>query len=158
VVKQHVCRLLGYPVPDSFRKTQPRFPGQLFDTYVQKSNNLQVWNEELAPTRRYVLIRVSGRDVVTKVKVVTGDALAQLDTTGTLTQKYQARCDAGLQPTELIVAADTALLRPFTSATADLRRLATPVSHPRSGELLPIAVLFKRLAHLVNTIFLRHGP
>lgn len=27
VVKQHVCRVLGYPVPSSFRKTQPRFPG-----------------------------------------------------------------------------------------------------------------------------------
>ena len=59
VVKGHVCRALGYPVPSSFRKTQPRFPGQFFDTYVQKSNNLQVWNEELSPTRRYVLIRVS---------------------------------------------------------------------------------------------------
>ena len=47
VVKEHVCRSLGYPVPSSFKKTQPRFPGQLFDTYVQKSNHLQVWNEEL---------------------------------------------------------------------------------------------------------------
>jgi hypothetical protein len=32
VVKEHVCRALGYPVPTSFRKTQPRFPGQYFDT------------------------------------------------------------------------------------------------------------------------------
>lgn len=65
VVKQHVCRALGYPVLSSFRKTQPRFPGQFFDTYVQKSNNLQVWNEELAPTRRYVIVRVREDDGIT---------------------------------------------------------------------------------------------
>lgn len=40
VIKEHVCRALGYPVPSSFKRTQPRFPGQMFDTYVQKSNNL----------------------------------------------------------------------------------------------------------------------
>src|SRR5262249_55986034 len=51
VAKAQVCELLGYPVPKSFRKTQPRFPGQMFDTYVQKSNNLQVWNEDLAASR-----------------------------------------------------------------------------------------------------------
>src|SRR6185437_11549855 len=84
VVKERVCGVLGYPIPASFRKTQPRFPGQMFDTYTQKSNNLQVWNEELEPTRRYVLIRVANDDVVTRVKVVTGDTLALLDTTGTL--------------------------------------------------------------------------
>lgn len=32
VVKKAVCEALGYPVPSSFRKTQPRFPGQNFDT------------------------------------------------------------------------------------------------------------------------------
>ena len=65
VVKEHVCRALGYPVPSSFKKSKPRFPGQLFDTYVQKANNLQVWNEELSPARRYVLIRVSeGAEIV----------------------------------------------------------------------------------------------
>src|SRR5262249_22706779 len=89
LVKEHVCRALGYPVPKSFKKTQLRFPGQCFDTYAQKSNNLQVWNEELASTRRYILLRVSANDLITRVKVVTGDTLALLDTTGTLTQKYQ---------------------------------------------------------------------
>ena|SRR6266566_138290 len=44
VLKQHVCGVLGYPIPPSFKKTQPRFPGQLFDTYGQKANNLQVYN------------------------------------------------------------------------------------------------------------------
>lgn len=27
VVKEAVCEALGYPVPKSFKKTQPRFPG-----------------------------------------------------------------------------------------------------------------------------------
>lgn len=153
VAKEHVCRVLGYPIPASFVKSQPRFPGQLFDTYVQKSNNLQVWNEELSSTRRYVLIRLSPDDVVTKVKVVTGDTLATLDTTGTLTQKYQARCITGAAKTELISAEDTALLRPFTAADVDLKHVATPISYPSPGALLPIAVLYARLSLLVDSTF-----
>lgn len=153
VAKKHVCRVLGYPVPSSFLKTQPRFPGQLFDTYVQKSNNLQVWNEELSPTRRYVLIRLSSDDVIARIKVVTGDTLAELDTTGTLTQKYQARCVTGAAKAELIAAEDTALLRPFVAADVDLKHLATPVSHPTAGALLPIAVLYTRLTRLIDSTF-----
>jgi len=34
VVKQKICETLGYPIPKSFKKTQPRFPGQNFDTYT----------------------------------------------------------------------------------------------------------------------------
>ena len=51
VVKTAICKALGYPVPPSFRKTRPRFPGQNFDVYVQKSDNLQIWNEALAAGR-----------------------------------------------------------------------------------------------------------
>ncbi len=36
VVKERICDVLGYPRPKSFQKVQPRFPGQMFDTYVQK--------------------------------------------------------------------------------------------------------------------------
>lgn len=67
----------------------------MFDTYAQKSNNLQVWNEELSPSRRYVILRVDELDKIARVKVVNGEELAQLDTTGTLTQKYQARLIPG---------------------------------------------------------------
>jgi hypothetical protein len=153
VAKEHVCRVLGYPVPASFLKTQPRFPGQFFDTYVQKSNNLQVWNEELSPTRRYVLIRLSATDEIIKVKVVTGDTLAELDTTGTLTQKYQARCITGTASTELIEADDTTLLRPFVSVGVDLKQTATPVSYPTAGTLLPVRTVYERLSPLVGTTF-----
>lgn len=156
VVKGEVCRALGYPIPETFRKTQPRFPGQLFDTYVQKSDNLQVWNEELSPTRRYVIIQVKSDDTIGRVKVVTGDELAKLDTTGTLTQKYQARCIPGETPIELIAAADTAELQPFVSATASTK-CSSPVLHPAAGELLPIAAVFDRLRSLVGRRFADSG-
>lgn len=153
VVKEHVCRALGYPVPSGFKKTQPRFPGQFFDTYAQKSNNLQVWNEELAPTRRYVIIRVGEGDVITKVKVVTGDTLALLDTTGTLTQKYQARLITSEAKAELIADEDTELLRPFVRPGVDLAAVASPVNHPRAEQLLPIREIFERLKSLVGEGF-----
>jgi hypothetical protein len=157
IVKEHVCRTLGYPVPASFKKTQPRFPGQLFDTYVQKSNNLQVWNEDLAPTRRYVIIRVDENNAITKVKVVTGDSLALLDTTGTLTQKYQARLIPKVAKAELITEEDTLLLRPFLRAGIDLSAVASPVNHPVAGQLLPIREIFERLRGLVGVSFADRG-
>ena len=67
-MKELVCATLGYPVPTVFAKAQPRFTGQMFDTYGQKANNLQVWNEELYPERRYVLIKLSESDVIECVK------------------------------------------------------------------------------------------
>jgi hypothetical protein len=153
VVKSRVCEVLGYPIPSSFTKTKPRFPGQFFDTYAQKSNNLQVWNEELSASRRYVLIRVSEDGVITRVKVVTGDALALLDTTGTLTKKYQASCIPSAQTTELISAQDTARLLPFVRSNIDLSRFATPVLYPETGQILPIKELFSRLSTLVGKRF-----
>ena len=91
VARQAVCQALGYPTPESFKKTQPRFPGQNFDVYVQKSNNLQIWNEAIDANRRYVIIRLNEKSIVSKVKVLSGIHLARLDSTGTLTQKYQAK-------------------------------------------------------------------
>jgi hypothetical protein len=157
IVKERICQVLGYPVPKSFQKTQPRFSGQDFDTYVQKSNNLQIWNEELSPTRRYVLIRVSEDNIISKVRVVTGQALALLDTTGTLTSKYQARCIPGETSTELITPTDTVLLMPFVTVEVDLSHVATPVKHPQVGELLSIDVIFERLSHLVGKSFVNAG-
>lgn len=156
-LKEYVCEALGYPVPSSFQKTQPRFPGQQFDTYVQKSNNLQVWNQELAPTRRYVLIRINESDVVVKVKVVTGSQLGLLDTTGTLTQKYQARLVHGQTQVELITEDDTDVLRPFLRADVDLTLIASPCVNPVSGQILPIREIFHRLSKLVGTSFADMG-
>ena len=153
VVKEHVCRSLGYPVPPSFRKVQPRFPGQLFDVYVQKSNNLQIWNEELASTRRYVIIRVGPKNVIAKIKVVTGHALALLDTTGTLTQKHQARLIPGSTKAELVSERDTESLRTVVRTDGDLTIERNPTSDPRTTELWSIREIFDRLQALVGASF-----
>jgi hypothetical protein len=151
IVKSRVCTILGYPIPSTFKKTKPRFLGQNFDTYVQKSNNLQVWNEELSPSRRYVLIRVSVDDVITKVRVIDGETLALLDTTGTLTQKYQATIIPRDTPSELIVRQDTANLTPVLAAHEPQSITQySPIDHPACGEILPISTLFERLVPLVG--------
>jgi hypothetical protein len=151
-VKKRVAEALGYPVPKTFLKRRPRFPGQFFDTYIQKSNNLQVWNEELSATRRYVMIRVDDNSLVTSVRVVTGETLAILDTTGTLTQKYQARLVPGVQQTELISTRDTdRLLKCFRTRVLD-RFTASPTDNPAADCLLPIAEIFKRISCLVGRL------
>lgn len=156
-IKEHVCRALGYPVPRSFQKTQPRFPGQLFDTYVQKSNNLQIWNEDLVPTRRYVLIRIDSKDCIKRVKVVTGENLSSLDTTGTLTQKFQARCLVSEPGAELTVNNDTDQIAILTSNQVELSENSSPLDFPRQGELMSISLLFRRLRCIIGQCFLDTG-
>lgn len=157
ILKERVCAVLGYPVPTRFRKTRPRFPGQMFDTYAQKSNNLQVWNEELASTRRYVVVRLCDEGIVERVRVVTGDTLSLLDTTGTLTQKYQARCVPGTTPAELISGVDTDLLRQFVVDEFNLANVASPSSQPTRGQLLSIESVFSRLRGLIGESFVDTG-
>ncbi|HYO56237.1 hypothetical protein [Archangium sp.] len=137
VIKTAVCEAMGYPAPTSFKKTQPRFPGQDLDTYVQKSNNLQIWNEEITPTRRYALIQLDDHCKVVEVRVATGTLIAQLDRTGTLTHKYQAARITPGGPSTLVSPTDTAKV------------LANP--RYRSRELLPIATLYAKLQTLVGT-------
>lgn len=157
VVKTAVCEALGYPVPKSFKKTQPRFPGQQLDTYSQKSNNLQIWNEELSPTRRYAIIRVSDQDIVLEVKVVNGQELALLDTTGTITTKYQAGLVTGAVTHELVSAQDTAPMMPHMRSGATFAASISPVDEPESGDLLPIQEIFERLSTLVGLSFIDPG-
>lgn len=90
IVKSKICEALGYNIPKSFRKTQPRFPGQNFDVYTQKSLNVQIWNEDVDANRRYVFIQINEDDIITAVKIITGDKLSVFDRTCTLTHKYQA--------------------------------------------------------------------
>ena len=148
VLKSRICEILGYPVPPAFRKTHPRFPGQDFDTYVQKSNNLQIWNEEIVPTRRYVIIRVNEQSVVTAVRVVTGEHLARLDTTGTLTRKYQAKSRSPVTASELVTASDAYGLVDHVHALGKMTVLGSRVDF---GRFLPIADLFANLGTLVGT-------
>ena len=138
-----VCKAIGYPVPQAFRKTQPRFPGQNFDVYVQKSNNLQIWNEALSPSRRYVLIHLDDESVVDRVRVLTGKDLARFDTTGTLTQKSQAASNEPIEHSVLVSKSDTPYAEKFRSST--------------DPSILPIAALFEKLETIVGQSFTDPG-
>lgn len=147
VFKSAVCEALGYPVPSSFRKTKPRFPGQNFDTYVQKANNLQIWNEQVSSSRRYVLIRVNERHKVTKVRVVTGNVIAAFDTTGTLTHKYQAKSKEPVIKSILVTDTDT----------KNVMRHLISTRIPEWKRFLPIKDLFNMLLELVGTTVVNPG-
>lgn len=157
VVKTAVCEALGYPVPKSFKKTQPRFFGQQLDTYSQKSSNLQIWNEELSPTRRYAIIQISDQDIVLKIKVVNGQELALLDTTGTITTKYQAGLVTGADSHELVSAQDTPLMLPYVQFGTTFAASISPIDEPECGALLPIQEIFERLSKLVGFSFVDPG-
>ena len=152
-VKSEICNALGYPLPSSFKKTQPRFLGQNFDTYTQKSNNLQIWNEDLELTRRYVLIRITD-DIISRVKVISGSDLAPLDTTGTLTQKYQARLKNIEGKYELINDTDT---KNIIELCGDKIGKLSPVDDPIKGKLLPIKVIYENLKPIIGSKFTDPG-
>jgi hypothetical protein len=147
ILKQAVCAALGYPVPKSFRRIQPRFPGQDFDTYVQKSNNLQIWNEEVHPSRRYVVIRVDAKNVLKRVRVIAGEDLAKYDATGKLTQKYQAKIR-------------TPLSAPLLASTEDTANVKKVIEENRKSTwrgLLPIQSVHRKLLSLVGTTIVDRG-
>ena len=156
VVKSAICEALGYPTPRSFKKTQPRFPGQDLDVYVQKSNNLQIWNEALSVSRRYVLVRVDDENRVTKVRVITGAELAKLDTTGTLTKKYQATAMDDVTTSRLVSPNDTPdLMWSMQAGQEDFRALSKAKQAEAFNffqQLLPSDQLFVKLRELEGTI------
>ncbi len=160
VAKEAVADALGYLVPSSFKKTQPRFPGQNLDISVQMADNLQIWNEEVDPQRRYALIRVLNDGTVTQVRVVTGEVIALWDRTGTLTSKYQAkRIDPG-QGSKLVSARDTDnFMRAFAPSTvpADVRAATSPTSRPEPGSVLAIRLVHDHLQALVGETFVDPG-
>jgi hypothetical protein len=90
-----------------------------------------VWNEDLSPTRRYVLIRISPDHIVVRVRVGDGETLALLDATGKLTQKYQASIILGDEASELIVERDTENLIPLLMNTNPQKMFCSPTDHGR---------------------------
>lgn len=150
VVKKEVCKAIGYEAPEKFRKTQPRFLGQNFDIYTQKSNNLQIWNEEVSPARRYVLIRISDKDIITKVKVITGDILSQLDKTGKLTQKYQAQLLITNENISQFSNSDTFEMVEAIDQYNNFDSKISPSAYPRTGEIMPINEVFQKLKNIVG--------
>lgn len=153
VAKAAVASAMGYPVPASFSKTHPRFPAQNLDIFVQKSTNLQIWNEEIDPERRYAIIQVDESDAVTTVRVVTGEALAMLDKTGTLTSKFQAARAEGRQGSKLVSQSDTPAFLSALRPADSIRH--PPAAHhpPTAGNILTAAAVYERLLGLVGSTF-----
>jgi len=153
VLKTAVCESLGYIVPNSFQKTQPRFPGQNFDTYIQKADNLQIWNEEIAPSRRYVIIRVNTKNKVSGVRVIPGKLLATFDRTGTLTQKFQAKSRNTIQLSIIVSPQDTKNVRKklLSNKKSLIPGDTQDPNRPDPKTFLPIDLLFTRLNSLCGS-------
>jgi hypothetical protein len=154
LAKQATAKALGYPAPKTLKKTKPRFPGQDLDVYVQQSHNLQIWNDEVSPTRRYAILGLDAKNRVYAVRVIEGIELAPFDRTGTLTSKYQAKRIAGRTGSTLVVPADTdALIQELAPVSAvDPAALAvmSPANQPANGQVLTIEALHRRLLGLIG--------
>ena len=149
VVKSEICKVLGYPVPSSFKKTQPRFVGQNFDTYIQETLNVQIWNEPVDPERRYVFLKVNDAKVISRVKVITGAELVKYDRTGTLTQKYQATMTTR-NSSMLLSKTDTSRINKWATDDASVLVDVAPNSIPRKNQLLRIASVYSKLLPMVG--------
>lgn len=154
--KSAVAEALGYSMPSSFTKTQPRFPHQNLDVFFQQSSNLQIWNEEVDPARRYAICRMDEENFVTAVRVVTGETIALWDRTGTLTTKFQAKRRPGFEGSVLVSEVDTvnfaSELLPCVATDRELNSLR-PAAQPISGHVLPIAKVHDRLLLTIGISF-----
>lgn len=147
-VKTLICKALGYPVPRSFIKTQPRFPGQNFDVYTQKSLNVQIWNEEIDIKRRYVFLKVNEDDIISSVRVISGDVLAQFDHTGKLTTKYQATMNHF--GNSQLFSKDSVKVSDWISYPHDCLCEVNPNYYPTNHQLLPIEEIYNRLLFMIG--------
>lgn len=147
-VKSEICKILGYPVPLSFTKTHPQFPGQNFDVYTQKRRNVQIWNEEVDAARRYVFLRVNEDDIITAVKVINGEELAHYDRTGTLTRKYQAAMTSYGE--DICSRNDSMTVQNWIVDANESLRTVNPNHFPRRTQLLRIHEIYQRLQPMVG--------
>jgi hypothetical protein len=153
VVKERVCQAMGYPLPNSFRRTRPRFPGQDLDINVQVSRNLQIWNEDITPSRRYAIIILSSNSTILDAKIITGQELKGLDTTGKLTTKYQAILRAKSQG-GLLSKIDSVVVQKSLGSSKQNRGFETsPKAKPMTGCVLSIQELYNRLKQLEGKEF-----
>lgn len=148
VLKTRVCEILGYTAPKSFKKTQPRFYAQNLDTYAQQSMNLQIWNEEIDASRRYAIIKLDKNNMVERVRLITGDQLLLLDTTGKLTTKFQARLP-DVEDSILFSLKDTEPVMEWCELNLD-PPARSPVDIPHYGEIIPIKTVYELLLPIVG--------
>ncbi|MCQ3808911.1 MAG: hypothetical protein KTV16_16825, partial [Acidimicrobiia bacterium] len=121
--------------------------------FVQVSNNLQIWNQEVSPDRRYVLIRPGDRGTVKAVRLIRGKQLVLWDNTGTLTSKFQASRSHGQRGSKLVSPNDTtrfdSVLQP-----RDLPRSVLAIqgsgNSPSPANVLSIADIYQRLLLLIG--------
>ena len=154
MAKSIVAEALGYPVPTTFSRTEPRFPGQNLDVHVQTNDNLQIWNQDISPERRYVLIRPDSEGIVSAVKVIRGQQVAKWDGTGTLTSKYQARRLGGSTGSRLVSPLDTdRLLQALQPRDVPEEILGTQDSgeSPIPQHVITITEVYRRALDLVGT-------
>lgn len=149
IVKQEICKALGYLVPNSFKKTQPRFRGQNFDVYIQKSLNVQIWNEGIDTGRRYVFLQVNDADMITCVRVITGEELVKYDRTGTLTSKHQAMMNS-YDNSCLFSKYDTDTVSNYIIEPTQSLVEVNPNSYPKPTQLLRISEVYRRLLPMVG--------
>ena len=148
-VKSKICQALGYPVPTSFKKTRPRFVGQNFDVYTQKSNNVQIWNEDVEANRRYVFLRINQEDVINAVRVITGEELVTYDKTGTLTKKFQAKMKSFGR--NFCSQSDTPNVENWIiDYGIGISRAINPNHFPKREQLLRITEIYKKLLPMVG--------
>ncbi|WFP22920.1 hypothetical protein P9A14_11905 [Gordonia hongkongensis] len=156
VAKTLVCEILGYVAPPSFRKVNPRLRHANVDVYVQQASNLQIWNQEVDAARRYVILII--RDgVIAKVKVIAGADLAQFDTTGTLTSKFQANRIDEDGGSVLASATDTAAFIERFTPSSSVPPGVSPVTAPGRARVLDIATVYSRLLPIVGRYFVDPG-
>ncbi len=156
VAKTIVCEALGYVPPTTFQKVNPRLRHPNVDVYSQEANNLQIWNQEVDAARRYViLVLVDG--AISNIKVIAGADLAQYDTTGTLTSKFQANRIHEGSGSSLISPRDTADLVRLFDPSSSLAGPVSPVAPPVVGQVLDIRTVYNRLLPLVGSSFADPG-
>jgi hypothetical protein len=152
-VKESVCKAMGYDTPSSFQRVKPRFPGQDLDVYTQKSRNLQIWNEQIIPSRRYAIIILDSNSTIYDVKVLTGQDIQALDKTGKLTTKYQAIFKPRGKNGLLSENDSNKFDRYIRQYETKRKFISSPLSHPQFGEMLPINELYKRLKKIEGKQF-----
>lgn len=154
IAKQVVATALGYHPPSTFKKTRPRFPGQDLDVYVQTNDNLQIWNQEVSPERRYVLVRPDETGIIRAVRVVRGQQVASWDGNGTLTSKFQAKRIGGRSGSALVSPVDTERFREVLEpgpVSSQVLGAQGSGERPALGAVLPIVEVYRRVLTLVRS-------
>ena len=101
-IKGKLCETFGYPTPIAFKRVRPPFTGQNLDVYTQKGRNLQIWNDGIPNDRRYLILSVNANDQIDNYRLIYGDELQKLDSTGTKTTKFQASFPDDAKSLELV--------------------------------------------------------